>query len=281
MIKRRKFCTLAAAFLLIAGLSSSQATAQTKDDAIFVFDLWKFFERERIESTAQRADFAYFTTALQGIVNRDKPRLYVIASLSLMDIEVQSPTRSKDEIEVTPIDEFWLEELISHGDINARSIVRTASLMNVLDHFQASVKGLAVWEMKVPATINAALTASGVEDLLPVSQDLGNGRVIKWLKNHGYAFPIALNLVGSFGNAKAGETVWVNETRFKSSGSEKTDDYHFIHTAFLRTDRSSPFHMVFNPDALMWSEKQKIYGAGRFGHLSDRLLVRYIAPLQA
>ncbi len=254
---------------------SVQAAPPEKDDAIYVFDLWKFFEREGIETTAQRVDFAYFITALQGIVNREQPRLYVTASLSLMDIEVQSSTQAKQDIDVTPIDEFWLDYLVSHGDIDAKSIVRTPSLVKILNEFHGAIKGLVVWEMKVPATVNAALTAAGAIDLLPVSNDLGNGRVKKWLINHDFDFPVVLNLCGQFRKNQIGKSVSIMGTEIVSSGSAKADVYHFIQKAYLDTEKASPFHMVFNPDALMWSEEQKIYGAGRFGHLGDHARLQH------
>ena len=49
---------------------------------VVVFDLWKYFEKAGITDTQERGDVVYFVVALQGIVNRERPRLYLLTTLA-------------------------------------------------------------------------------------------------------------------------------------------------------------------------------------------------------
>jgi len=260
---------LAALALLWISLFSAGATNQP-DRPILVFDVWKFFEQERIDGTLDRVDFLYFLTALQGIANRDRPRLYLLVSLSLFDLEARNSTAKKEEIEVTELDAFWLRYLIASGDLKETSIRRTSSLSEVLAAFRNHVRGLAVWEMKVPATVNAALTAASARDLLPVSADLGTGRLQKWIEANARDLRHELDFTGQFRPLEKGKSVSVFGTKFDSSGSAKTDVYRYIHEAFLKTRKVSPFYMYYNSDAIMWGERRHMYDRETYGHLGDR-----------
>ena len=256
-------CALAWIFVL------SASAALPPRQPVYVFDVWKFFEQEKIENTLDRVDFLYFLTALQGIANRDQPRLYLIASLSLFDIEAHFPPAAKGTIP-TELDEFWLEYLIASGDVKRESIVRTTSLEEILAAFRDRVRGLAVWEMKVPATVNAALTAASARDLLPVAADLGEGKLRAWIREHAAGLEPKLDFAGKFQPVAKGKEVEVCGTRFVSSGSPKTDVYRYIHAAFLRTREASPSYMYYNSDAIMWGARRFFYGGDRYAHLGDR-----------
>jgi hypothetical protein len=259
-------------FLCLLGFSALNfvAKAETAKSPVYVFDLWEFFEEEKISDTMDRVDFVYFLTSLQGIVNQKEPRLYIIASLSLFDLESRLSTRKKNEIEVTDLDDFWLKHLLARKDIDESNLIRTTSLQLILQHFKPELKGLVRWEMKVPATVNIALTAAGSRSFLPVSADLGSGQLGDWLKKKAPELTTKLDYSGKFGNTKIGETCDVGGITFPSTGSAKTDVYHYIREAFLKSEQSSPFYIYYNSDAAMWGSRRKMYAEGIYGHLGDR-----------
>lgn len=258
------------AVIFFWALWSPAHAASPAERPIYVFDVWKFFEQEKIEGTLDRVDFLYFIAALQGIANREQPRLYLIASLSLIDIEARRSVMKKEDIEVTELDEFWLRYLVASGDVKEESLVRTSSLAEVLSEFQDSVKGLVLWEMKVPATVNAALSAASAADLLPVASDLGTGKLREWIKANAGSLSPRLDLTGQFRPVEKGSKVSVGGIEFASTGSAKTDVYRFIHEAFLETKKVSPSYIYYNSDAIMWGARRHMYGGESYSHLGDR-----------
>src|SRR5208283_3482566 len=93
--------------------------------------------------------------ALQGLANRDRPRLYALA--------------------VGPggkIDRYWLEKLREKGQwLAAYSLHSQSDLIELVRQYQAFVRGAVVWDERVPATALVASTAAGVDNLLPVRFD--------------------------------------------------------------------------------------------------------------
>ena len=71
-------------------------------------------------------------------------------------------------------------------------------LKELLTYFKEKIDGIVLWEMKVPATANAALMAAGCENLLPVSRDLGNSRLRKWMLTYFPELKTKLDLTGKF-----------------------------------------------------------------------------------
>lgn len=90
--------------------------------------------------------------SLQGLANRTAPRLYVV--------------HPKDyQWEITePLFEFYQRK---HGVV----FTEVSSADEALSLFKSHVKGYVIWEKKVPATMNVALTIAGLEDAIVVSEE--------------------------------------------------------------------------------------------------------------
>lgn len=91
--------------------------------------------------------------ALQGLVNRAGPRLYLNLGY--------------------PWDEKWLE--IYHQR-NRITYERLTGMRNLLERFRHVVKGLVVYDPTVDGSRYVAITVAGIEDLLPVTGRLLSGR---------------------------------------------------------------------------------------------------------
>ncbi len=101
-------------------------------------------------------DEVLLATCLQGLVNRDEPRLF---------IRYNAQT-----------DDFWFEKMTEPGGWMAgRKVERATSLRDLTERFSDSFNGLVVWDERVPATSNVAATVAGVEDLLPIRFDENEG----------------------------------------------------------------------------------------------------------
>jgi hypothetical protein len=163
---------------VLSGLPLSALPASSPSEApqVVVFDIWNCFEREGITEARAQADVLYFLTSLQGIVNRDAPRLYLLAAQSLFDLE--SKYRGTPEVKtepVTDLDRFWLDWLTEKGWIRSESLVQVNTLEDLIARYRGQVKGLVQWDVSVGATLNAALMAAGAEGYLPVSDRLAEG----------------------------------------------------------------------------------------------------------
>ncbi|MEQ4204871.1 GxGYxYP domain-containing protein [Actinopolymorpha sp. B17G11] len=84
-------------------------------------------------------------TTLQGLVNRSRPRLYLL--------------HTEEEGAYT-----WLEDLGLPWDEQDR--------WEMLSKYQTEAKGMVVWDPSIPDTVNVATTLAGIHDALAVSPQL-------------------------------------------------------------------------------------------------------------
>ncbi|MHB0998284.1 MAG: GxGYxYP domain-containing protein [Armatimonadota bacterium] len=235
-------------------------------DEVVVFDLWKYFDQAGIKETTERADVVYLLTSLQGIVNRTRPRLFVLASLALFDVEkrVYYDPQYKEK-PVTELDAFWLAELQRKGYI--RKMRKTSDLADLIRSYRSELSGLALWEMKVPATANAALIAAGCDNLLPVSRDLGNGHLRQWMTGKFPDLKVKIDLTNRFNGQ---DPIKLSGKTFPSTGSAKNDVYRFVIEKYQKPGLMNPYYMWYNCDGAMWGAQRNHYAASAYGYLGDR-----------
>lgn len=146
---------LLALFLGLAGLVPSPSSAA---QTIFTFDATPFRELNlRSEAEARQAwDTLHLLAALQGLANRESPRLYLFYCR-----EWNLDT-----------DRFWWDHYRQPGGWLAQTDTRELpDLDAVLKTFRDDYDGLVIYDGAVPATSNLASTAAGIERLLPVRWD--------------------------------------------------------------------------------------------------------------
>lgn len=163
-------------------------------------------------------DTLILVATLQGIVNREAPRLYLI-----------------HDQRQAGVDAFWLETYRTanepYGWLAGTEIVTLDSLADLLATFAPAVEGLVLWDPAVPATLNVATTMAGVEDLavLRAGSDL-EPEVSAYLE-------VKQSLVGLF---RAGAAT--------SSGSPKIDAYLWAKEKYLDTGRANPQFLAYLED---------------------------------
>ncbi len=237
-------------------------------DDVVVFDLWRFFDEAKLETIEERANALYFITALQGLANRDAPKLYLDASLVLFDVETThyyNPDYRKKP--VRELDQYWLKYFEQQGYFQNIHLKRTSRLDELLSVYQQYYDGLVLWTMAVPATSNLALTAAGCESLLPVSKDLDGDRFYAYLDSLKQPLPVKLDLTQKFDGRNS---IIVDGVTFPGTLSAKNDCYKYLIEKYLRPGLANPFKMWYNCDASMLGKFRSHYAQKDFGYLGDR-----------
>ena len=89
-------------------------------------------------------------TALQGIVNRQRPRLYLL-----------NPTNPPG------YDALWLEEMRGHGYTGPEELLADAA--TAIERFRGEITGCIVWDPDLPGSVNVAWMLAGLKNALPTS----------------------------------------------------------------------------------------------------------------
>lgn len=173
---------------------------------------------------ASAFDTLHCAAVLQGLVNRDSPRLYI----NYLDV-----------------DEFWFDKIRAKGAyLEHAELVKLESIEDALKVFADHARGAVVWDHDLPSTSNVASTVCGVESLVPVRYDPAPGSLYDRLIVNGPKLPVVHNLVGYFG--KPGK---INSTNIDSTGSAKCDSYLWAKAHYLDTGRCNPAEVGYWCDA--------------------------------
>lgn len=225
---------------LLYAVPGAQAS-RNEHDVIYKFDLTYIndFLINLRRYREQAYDHSMLVTSLQGIVNREAPRLYV-RLVTERDMEGDGEERN--------IDDYWLDVARNElGWLKEREVVTIDSLEDLLDVFTASYKGAVVWDPKVPATVNVACTVAGVEDLLVIRYDLREESLYTQLVLSG-KLEVKIWLVNEDGTSIfTGEGV-IYDTDIPSTGSAKADVYLWAKARYLDTGLVNPDKMGYYID---------------------------------
>lgn len=161
---------------------------------------------------------------LQGIVNRERARLY---------------------INYTNVDGFWLDKVREKGAyLEHTEIAKLNGLDEAIATFRDSIKGAVVWDPSLACTSNIASTICGVEDLLPFRYDESEDSLYTRFVRGGARLPTVHNLVGKFtGQGK------IPDTDRESTGSPKCDAYLWAKELYIDSGKCNPRKMGYYCDA--------------------------------
>ncbi len=171
------------------------------------------------DDSVLRYDTLKLVASLQGVVNRDEPRL---AIRFLRDAGTDGTIN---------IDDYWLTDL-RKGWLKGLEVERMHTLDELLARFSDSIEGVVVWDPNVLATANVAATICGVKGWLPVRAD---SALYAEIVDGGPQFPVKLSLAGKFDGSR--------------SGSAKCDAYLWAKDTYLDTGKCNPELMAFFIDA--------------------------------
>lgn len=200
---------------------------------IYVFDMAHLSELDLHDPAQAREawDTAHLAASIQGIVNRDAPRLFVRF--------MPHP------------DDFWFEYLTSEGRwLDGRPVIRFGGVEQLVRTFAGMIRGVVVYDERVWATSNLASTIAGVEDRICLRYDKSRDSVYRKI------MAIDLNqmrnvvrLMNEDGSVMFTGEGAVPDTDLPSTGSAKCDAYLWAKHRYLDAGRCSPEYMAFYIDA--------------------------------
>jgi len=186
------------------------------DMTLYTFDLTYTLKLDRSDPKQRRRiwDHAHFVSSLQGIVNRDGPRLYVYIIGS----------------EDARVDRYWLMRL-QEDWLKGWKIEEIPSLEELVEKFGGEIKGLVAYDEKVAATSNVASTIAGVENLACVRFDRDPDSLFQQLSK------------------KLPVQEWLVKQDGTSMFASKCDAYVWAKEKYLDTGKCNPTKMGYYIDA--------------------------------
>jgi len=181
------------------------------------------------EDSINRYDLFRFTACLQGLLNREKPTLFLLWEEH---------------------DRFWLEYITAPGKfLENEPCIPLSSFEELLTVFADCIRrcGLILWDPTVPATLNAATTACGTDGYLPIREGSAAERIRTIT-----GASVRLDLRGRFTGTGL---VW--ETDEPSTGSAKCDAYVWALHRFM--ERCAEDLLEFSPDGMPWRDEEPFY----------------------
>ena len=205
-------------FLLSMNSVGEGAPAHQGTENLVVVAIKDIFE-DMPDDSVLRYDTLKLISALQGLVNRDHPRLFIRF------------LESREGGEIINIDDYWFEK-IQRPMFPDRGILTFTRLDVLLQHFSSAIAGYVVWDPDVAASANVASTICGVEGWLPLRAD---SALMQYLQDHHIDINIKKDLCGLFTG--------------RESGSTKCDAYLWAKREYLDTGKCNPALMAFYVDA--------------------------------
>lgn len=105
---------------------------------------------------ALSGDEQLLLTSLQGLVNRQQPRLYL-----------DWPQLSEESDDV--VNQDWLEQLETKG---IQSAGVTSTPFHLIDKYKSDIRGAIIYDTQIPDTINLASTMAGISNAVLATEDL-------------------------------------------------------------------------------------------------------------
>lgn len=183
------------------------------------------------KSIASQRNMAYdipmAVYALQGIVNRSGPKLWIYQFAE---------------------DSIWWNRMRESGNWLANKTVTTiptgsSNLATLINTFRDDISGVVLWDPNLNATANIACTVAGADNLLPVRYDPTPGSVYSTLVTSGPMLPVVVDLTGKFTG-----TGTIPDTSIASTGSKKCDAYTWARARYLETGKCNPEIMMYAVD---------------------------------
>lgn len=200
---------------LVSGPTRAGAAPANDAEPIYLYDL-RYATGGDVGDAAHvlRAwDHAHTIAALQGLANRQAPRLYLLAVMSQI---------RRGEC----IDSYWLDYLQRTGVVPADRPVKTIDDVETLvQTFRPFIRGAVVYDPNVAATSNVASTIAGTDDLLPIRYDRRPGSLYQRLVKDGPRLPVRVWLVQPDGRSLFTGKGTILDTPLPSTGSAKCDAY--------------------------------------------------------
>lgn len=213
--------------------------------ALYVFNLEEYLQRQPANKTWQY-DVINLVSALQGLVNRQAPQLYI-----LYVREQLSSYRMN-------VDEFWLGILRRPGEfLSDYELIQVKTLEELLKIFRSYYSSAVLWDPNVPATGNVALTIAGADGMIPVRYDRAPNSLFNQIIAGGPEIPPQIQLTEKFSGV--GSIPGTNNGGVPSTEVPKTDAYLWAKINYLDSGACSSRYLANYLDPYDWEPREEGY----------------------
>jgi hypothetical protein len=184
----------------------------------------------------ERYDERHVVHCIQGLVNRDAPRLFVRYFGGNGD-------------------STWFSRLLEPGGLCENwKVEEISDIGELLDTFSSYYKGVVLYDTDLnTGAISSSLVATsvaGAEDAIAVRKDTTAGSMYNYLVNdaQGPKLPVLVDMAGKFTGSG---TIW--QTSTVSTGSKKCDAYIWLKEKYIDTAKCDPNYLSYTMD--LWGLK--------------------------
>ncbi|AQQ70229.1 hypothetical protein SMSP2_00572 [Limihaloglobus sulfuriphilus] len=225
MLKKYQVLILILLFAAVTGLSQQRPT-------IYKWDL-------RFANTWSRDlqyDLFHSAVALQGLANRDAPRVFLVFEED---------------------DQLWLDRLVEPGGLcEGWNIETINNISEYINMFAGLAQGVVLYdsspETGVISTSLVATSAAAARDCIALRNDPDSGVYKMFVTNSsGARLPIVLDLSGKFTGSG---TIW--QTSRESTGSAKCDAYIWLVENYIKTGLLDTTNISYTLD--LWGMKDEV-----------------------
>ena len=212
----------------------------SRADPVRTLDLRPLFNASLADIGARRAAYDTLVAAacVQGIANRAAPNLYLFY--------VQDNGLDTDQLWFTRLQ----DPVYGGGVVSGRTVETLATIDLAVDAYASLIAGLVVWDENVPATVNAAFTAAGADNLVAVRWDASPTSLYARLRAKGLQVSVWLvNQDGTslFLNGQGNANV--PGTTRQTSQDAKADTYVWSLEKYLKANKLDPTELGYMLDA--------------------------------
>jgi len=201
--------------------------AHAVDNVFYSFDMNFSF------TTNDGFDKGLLVSTLQGLVNREKPNLYIYRTAMPWSDYVDFYTDNG----FSGADDFWIKQATKPGNwLAGYKEEKLSSIESLLEKF-SYIKKVVVWDPRVGATSNVAVTISGVETALPV---MYGGLMYQKLVNE-LGYEVITNLY----ELNFADTSRIPGSSTTSSGSSKVNAYIWAKEKYIDSGKVNPNYLGY------------------------------------
>ena len=204
-------------------------------EAIGLYDLHYTLETDLSTPKGRNVawDDVHVVSALQGIVNRDAPQLYVF----FVD---------RDQLD---IDKYWLNKYRRKGQwLYRKETVTYNTIEDLVSAYAGYIKGVVLYDERVPSTSNVASAVAGAEDLLPIRYDLDSESLYSRLVLGGLRLKVKRRLINEDGSVMFTGSGVIPGTNRNSTGSIKNDPYIWYIENYMKTGKCNTEYAAYYLD---------------------------------
>lgn len=178
-------------------------------------------------------DHLHSIATLQGIVNRDAPRLYI---------------QFVEESGIC-IDEYWWNKYRQpHEWLHGKDTLQLSGIIEAITFYKDFIRGVVVYDPQVASTSNVASAIAGIENLMAVRYDPSPGSLYTQVVVKGPRLPVKVWLVKPDGTSLFTGKGKIPDTILSSSGSIKNDPYLWFLEKYMKTGKCNTEYAAYYID---------------------------------